>query len=179
MPSRELEKFVRQAKLSPEMLELTVLLRSELRNQAFEAGVFGVDLLGNRAGAVLQVGENVTHERFPLVAPLCGPGEGLTRKLGGCTLDCGHSVKLFGQIDSQEQGTRAETLSRRDEQRSIRTVNLDWLYAGPRTRGFTLKPADKFDFRHDAPLTEPRGDACTLTRLSTVKKQKRSTRSRS
>ena len=69
VPSRELKKLVRQAKLSPEMLQLTVLFGSELRNQVFEAGVFGANLLGNRAGAVLQVGENITHDRFPLEAP--------------------------------------------------------------------------------------------------------------
>jgi hypothetical protein len=102
VPGRELEKLIGEAKLSLEMFELAVLLGSELRNHAFEAGVLGADLLGNRAGAVLQVGENITHERFPLAMTLCGPGEGLTRELGGCTLNCGHTVELFGQFDSQK-----------------------------------------------------------------------------
>ena len=51
------------------MLQLTVLLLFELRDQAFETGVFSADLLSDRLGAVSQVGTNITHERAYLDGP--------------------------------------------------------------------------------------------------------------
>ena len=83
--------------------------------------------------------------------PLCCACEGVTCELRSGSLNCGHSIKLFGQIDSQKQNVWGEALSLCDKQRSIRTVNLDWLRAGPRTCWFALKSTDKFNFRHDAP----------------------------
>jgi len=83
--------------------------------------------------------------------PLCCAGEGLIREFRSCSLNCGHSIKLFGQIDSQKQGAWAEALSLCDKQRSIRTVNFDWICADPRTHWFALESADKLGLRHDAP----------------------------
>jgi hypothetical protein len=53
LPSRELEEFVHQLKLSPQMLNPVVLFRLELQDQLFELSVFGADLLLNHVGSVL------------------------------------------------------------------------------------------------------------------------------
>ena len=43
LPSRELEEFVHQLKLSPQMLNPAVLFRLELQDQLFELSVFSAD----------------------------------------------------------------------------------------------------------------------------------------
>jgi hypothetical protein len=173
VPNSEFEQLMREAKLGAKMPDLTVLLGFELRNQAFVTCVFGADLLRNRSGAISQVGKDVTHDPLPATL-LRRAGESLAGELGGCPQHGRHAVKLLGQIDPQEQGAGTEALSLRYEQGPVRTINMDWSDASPRTGRLVLKSADKFSFCHDALPSHHLGEErATNPRFFTTAKSKR------
>jgi hypothetical protein len=66
-------------------------------------------------------------------------------------MDRGHAIKLLGKINPEQQDARAEALSWTDKQGSIRTLDPYRIGADPGSCRFSLKSADKFGFRHDAP----------------------------
>jgi hypothetical protein len=62
-----------------------------------------------------------------------------SRSRGDRTMLRPHSIKLLGEIKTQQQGSRPKTRPLPDHERSIRTINLNWLGADPNTVGMALK----------------------------------------
>ena len=65
-----------------------------------------------------------------------------------------HLIKFFGEIELQKRGSWLKACPLADDNWSVRTVDFDWLCAGPNAIRLALKSVQKFHLSHNGPPPE-------------------------
>jgi|RifCSP13_3_1023840.scaffolds.fasta_scaffold35736_2 hypothetical protein len=60
-----------------------------------------------------------------------------------------HPIEFLGEIEPHKRGSWLKACPLADDNWSVRTVDFDWLYAGPNAIRLALKSVQKFHFSHN------------------------------